>query len=81
MVRRSIDHLSALELCPPDVAAQVVEELERMGFSREAAVILVNILPRDPGEARALLAPFEPRKTLEDYHEALRLLVRCREQA
>jgi len=78
IVKRTIEHLTSLKLCDPSEAARIKSELIAMGFSEEAAVLIINTLPKDAAEARALLAPFEPRKTLEEFAKAVEAISACR---
>lgn len=78
IVRRASEHLSTLKLCDPEVVLDVKKELLNLGFSEEAVVMLINVLPSDAAEARALLSPLEPRKTLEDYSKAIEIISKCK---
>jgi DNA-directed RNA polymerase subunit F len=77
IIKRTSEHLSSLRLCDPETAIAVKNELRNLGFSEEASIILINVLPKDAAEARALLSPLEPRKTLEDFSKAIEIISKC----
>lgn len=77
IIKRTSEHLGSLKLCDPDVVLTIKNELINLGFSEVASIVLINVLPKDATEARALLSPLEPKKTLEDFSKAIEIISKC----
>ncbi len=78
--RRTLEYLRVSSKCPADIAREVVEELVKLDIPREAAIVLVNILPEEPAEARALLPPIAQALPTEKLEKAIELLAKCRKE-
>ncbi|MEL9990423.1 MAG: RNA polymerase Rpb4 family protein [Thermoproteus sp.] len=67
MRRKTIDFLEKVTPTPADAAEAKVEELiSRFGFARVTAIQLVNIMPEDVDELKALLQMLERRDFSDD---------------
>ncbi|MEZ0248305.1 MAG: RNA polymerase Rpb4 family protein [Thermoproteus sp.] len=76
MQRKTIDFLEKVASTPADAAETKVEELiSKFGFARVTAIQLVNIMPEDVDELKALLQMLERREFSDDeVREMLKIL-------
>ncbi len=59
IVARTYEYVSKFSKCDSDRAVKAVEELKSIGFSDFAATMLVNLVPRELEEAKALLGDID----------------------
>jgi DNA-directed RNA polymerase subunit F len=55
IIARVYEYASKFSRCDPDAAERAVDELVKLGFSELAASTLVNLMPEQLDEAKALL--------------------------
>lgn len=82
IVSRAYDHARLFSKCEADIAEEAMKALMELGLSDFASSMLVNIVPRDIEEAKALLADIDGGYSEEVVAEAVKLLSeRCRSGA
>jgi DNA-directed RNA polymerase subunit F len=78
--KRTVEYLRSVSGCDPVKAEKIIVELTQLGLSEEDAVILLNLLPQDPVEAKALLPPSSQNIDLEVIRNALEKIRVCLEE-
>ncbi len=82
IVNRAYDHARLFSKCEADAAEEAMKALMELGLSDFASSMLVNIVPRDVEEAKALLADIDGGYSEEVIVEAVKLLgERCQGEA
>ncbi|MEM0021412.1 MAG: hypothetical protein QW039_04705 [Fervidicoccaceae archaeon] len=78
LVLRTDETLSRILFdCSYETSREVLKELEEIGVSKELAIMLLNVLPRDEAEIRALLPPESQSMSLEDVKRIAEALSKC----
>ncbi len=77
--RRTIEYLRASSKCSAEKAEKVLEELMSLDIPRDAAILLINLIPTEAVEARALLSPAHQSLDLEVLGKAVEILKKCLE--
>lgn len=77
VVRKSIEFLAYSRKCDSAKSREVVKKLIELSLPEELAVMLVNILPREPTELRALLPPSFLSLPSETLEKAIEILKDC----
>ena len=81
IVGRAYEHARLFSKCEASAAEEAMKALKDLGFSDFASSMLVNIVPRDVEEAKALLADIDGGYPEEAVAEAVKLLgERCRQE-
>jgi DNA-directed RNA polymerase subunit F len=78
--KRTVEYLRSVSECDPEKAEKIMIELKELGLSEDTAVILLNLLPQDPVEAKALLPPSSQDIDIEVIRKALEKIKVCQEE-
>ena len=76
IIARTIEYLSKTLKCDVENTEELVEELVKLGLSREGAIVLVNNMPEKPDEALAILPSKDSRVSIDTVKKALELIVK-----
>ncbi|ABM81473.1 DNA-directed RNA polymerase subunit F [Hyperthermus butylicus] len=74
VVARAYDYLAKFSKCDPDNAEEAFRRIVEIGFTEFAAAILVNIVPVDVEEAKAILGDIDGGYEEEKIAKALEVL-------
>jgi len=74
IVARAYEHASRFSKCSPETALEATQKLREIGFSDVASVMLVNLLPEELEEAKALLGDIDGGYDDEKIEKALETL-------
>lgn len=80
IVARTNEFLNQISIgCSPDVASEIRLKLESLGVPKDVAIMLLNVLPLDEAEVRALLPPENQTISLEIVKKIVEELSKCRD--
>ncbi len=74
IIARTIEYLSKTLKCDIENINELVDELVKLGLSREGAIVLVNNMPEKPDEALAILPSKDSRVSLDAVKKALEVI-------
>ncbi len=77
LVKRALEYLTQTSKCETENIDELKTELMKLGLSEQGAVTLLNIVPKELTELRALLPPIDQKMDLEKLEKALEILSRC----
>lgn len=74
IINNVYEYLARFSKCSPDAAKEAMEKLREIGFSEFAAAMLVNLVPREVEEAKALLGNIDGGYEDEKIEKAVEVL-------
>jgi len=77
LVKRTLEYLTQTSKCETESIDELKTELLKLGLSEQGAVTLLNVVPRDLTELRALLPPIDQKIDVEKLEKALEILSHC----
>ncbi|BEP18126.1 hypothetical protein PYJP_14780 [Pyrofollis japonicus] len=74
IVARTYEYVAKFSKCSPENAEKALKELQEVGFSEFAAAMLINTVPTELEEAKALLGDIDGGYDEEKIEQALEVL-------
>jgi DNA-directed RNA polymerase subunit F len=77
IIKKVEEYLSAVRKCKAENIKEILEELKKLSIPEELAVMIINVLPTESAELRALLPQQYQSLPSETVEKAVEIVSKC----